>query len=118
EPDDKGRGRGRGRVTWGGKEGEGGKTAEGMGGGMANLEVETRRRVGEPEVLYGSVTTSDIAEALAAKGFEVDRRKIQLKEPLKKLGEVDVSVRLQRDVTAAVKVRGLPEGEREKSQKT
>ena len=54
---------------------------------------------GETEVLYGSVTTSDIAAALAAKGFEIDRRKIQLQEPLKRLGEFDVPIRLHRDVT-------------------
>ena len=94
------------------------KTAEAMAARMTNVEVEIRRRVGETEVLYGSVTTSDIADALAAKGFEVDRRKIQLQEPLKKLGDVDVAVRLQRDVTATVKVKVLPEGEPDKSQKT
>ena len=58
------------------------------------------RKVGETEALYGSVTTADIAEALAAKGFEIDRRKLQLAEPIKKLGEVDVPVKLHRDVTA------------------
>ena len=94
------------------------KVAEAMAARMANVEVEIRRRVGETEVLYGSVTTSDIADALAAKGFEVDRRKIQLQEPLKKLGEVDVTVRLQREVTATVKVKVVPEGDPEKSQKT
>ena len=50
------------------------------------------RKVGETEALYGSVTSADIAEALAAKGFEIDRRKLQLPEPIKKLGEFDVPV--------------------------
>ena len=59
------------------------------------------RKVGETDALYGSVTTSDIAEALAAKGFEIDRRKLQLPEPIKKLGEFDVPVKLHRDVTVA-----------------
>ena len=82
---------------------------------MANLTVEVARRVGESEVLYGSVTSSDIADALAAKGFDVDRRKIYLQEPLKRLGEFDVPVRLQRDVTATVKVVVVAEGEPEKA---
>jgi large subunit ribosomal protein L9 len=94
------------------------KVAEAMSVRMANLEVEIRRRVGETEALYGSVTTSDIAEALAAKGFEVDRRKVQLQEPIKKLGEFEVPIRLQRDVTAIVKVRVSAEGEAEKTAKS
>ena len=57
--------------------------------GSAQLEIEIARRVGETDALYGSVTIADIAEALAAKGFEVDRRKIQLAEPIKALGEYD-----------------------------
>jgi large subunit ribosomal protein L9 len=55
------------------------------------------------------VTTADIAEALAAKGFDVDRKKLQLAEPLKKLGEVDVPVKLGREVTTSVKVRVVAE---------
>jgi large subunit ribosomal protein L9 len=60
------------------------------------------------------VTSSDIAEALSAKGFDVDRRKIHLQEPLKRVGEFDIPIRLQRDVTATIKVRVVPEGEAEK----
>ncbi len=81
---------------------------------VAGIEVEIARKVGETDALYGSVTTADIAEALMAKSIEVDRRKIQLHEPIKKLGEYDVPVRLHRDVTAHVKVRVVAEGEREK----
>ena len=58
------------------------------------------RRVGENETLYGSVTTADIADALAARELTVDRRKIQLADPLKTLGEHVVPVKLHRDVTA------------------
>jgi large subunit ribosomal protein L9 len=76
---------------------------------IAGVAIEIARRVGETEVLYGSVTTADIAEALHAKGFDVDRRKIQLHEPIKKLGEYDVPVRLHRDITATVKVRVVAE---------
>jgi large subunit ribosomal protein L9 len=78
--------------------------AEAMAARFAGLEVAIARRVGDTEALYGSVTSADIAEALAAKGFEVDRRRVQLAEPIKQLGEFDVPVRLHRDVTATVKV--------------
>jgi large subunit ribosomal protein L9 len=90
------------------------KVAEAMAARMGDLEVEISRRVGETEVLYGSVTTSDIAEALARKGFDLDRRKLQLPEPLKKLGEFDIPVRLHREVIAHVKVKVVAEGEPEK----
>ena len=76
---------------------------------IAGAVVEIARRVGETEVLYGSVTSADIAEALHAKGFDLDRRKIQLHEPIKKLGEYTVPIRLHRDVSADVKVRVLAE---------
>jgi large subunit ribosomal protein L9 len=72
------------------------------------LDVEIARRVGEHETLYGSVTAADIAEALAAREFTVDRRKIQLTDPLKSLGEHVVAVKLHRDVTAQVKVKVVP----------
>jgi len=62
------------------------------------------RRVGENEHLFGSVTSSDIAQELAAKGFSIDRRKVQLDEPLKSTGEFHVPVKLHRDVTAHVSV--------------
>ena len=63
------------------------------------------RRVGEGEHLFGSVTSSDIGEELEARGFNVDRRKIQLDQPLKNLGEFPVPIKLHRDVTATVKVK-------------
>ncbi len=69
------------------------------------VEVVIGRRVGEHDTLYGSVTTSDIAEALAAKGLTVDRRRIQLADPLKTLGDHVVPVKLHRDVVAKVKVK-------------
>ena len=86
------------------------KVAEAMAARMASVEISIVRKVGETEALYGSVTTSDIAEALSAKGFELDRRKIHLQEPIKKIGEFDVPVRLQRDVTATIKVKVVAEG--------
>jgi len=60
--------------------------------------------------LFGSVTAADIADALAAKGFDIDRRKLQLHEPLKKLGEVEVPLKLHREVTTNVKVKVVAEG--------
>jgi large subunit ribosomal protein L9 len=89
------------------------RVAEAMAERMANLEVVVARRVGETDALYGSVTTSDIAEALAVKGFDIDRRKMLLAEPIKKLGDFDIPIRLQRDVTATVKVRVVAEGRSE-----
>lgn len=66
------------------------------------------RRVGENDHLFGSVTSADIAQGLAAQGFNVDRRKVQLEEPLKSTGEFHVPVKLHREVTAhiAVTVKG------------
>jgi large subunit ribosomal protein L9 len=103
------------RAKFDAKEAEERKVAEAMSARMANLAIEIRRRVGETEVLYGSVTSSDIADALHDRGFDVDRRKIYLQEPLKKLGEFEVPIRLQRDVTATVKVKVAAEGEPEKA---
>jgi len=68
------------------------------------VSVTFTRKSGEHDQLFGSVTSSDLAEALAKKGFNVDRRKIQLHEPLKSIGEFDVPIRLHRDVTSRVKV--------------
>jgi large subunit ribosomal protein L9 len=76
---------------------------------IANLEIEIARKVGESDVLYGSVTSADIAEKLQTKGFELDRRKLQLREPIKKLGEYDIPVKLHRDVTTHIKVRVIAE---------
>ena len=83
--------------------------AEAFAARLAELEVAIPRRVGEHDTLYGSVTTVDIASALAAKGFEVDRRKIVLADPLKTLGQVTVPIKIHRDVTAQVKVSVVPE---------
>jgi large subunit ribosomal protein L9 len=79
--------------------------AEGLAARMAQLEIVVARRVGEHETLYGSVTAADIADDLATKGFEVDKRKIQLDEPIKQLGEFSVPLKLYRDVVAPLRVR-------------
>jgi len=71
---------------------------------LKELTLEFARKVGEHGILYGSVTSMDIAEAFAAKGFEIDRRKIQLKDPIKEPGDFEVPVKLHREVTTNVKV--------------
>jgi large subunit ribosomal protein L9 len=78
--------------------------AEALAKQFEGLSVSFQRRSGENEQLFGSVTSSDIADALEKKSFHIDRRKIQLHEPLKSVGEFDVPVKLHKDVTAHVKV--------------
>jgi len=68
------------------------------------LSISSARRSGEQDQLFGSVTSGDIADALEKKGFNLDRRKIQLHEPLKTVGEFTVPVKLHKDVTAHLKV--------------
>jgi large subunit ribosomal protein L9 len=83
--------------------------AEAIAQRLAQLEIEIARRVGDHQTLYGSVTSADIAHALAGKGFEIDKRKIQLPDPLKALGETMVPVKIHRDVTAQVRVKVVAE---------
>ncbi len=68
------------------------------------VSLSFTRKAGEKDHLFGSVTAGDIAEALEKKGFNVDRRKIQLSEPLKTVGEFTVVLKLHRDVATSVKV--------------
>jgi large subunit ribosomal protein L9 len=78
--------------------------ADAISSRLTALELLVTRKVGENDQLYGSVTNADIADLLKAKGFEIDRRKILLPDPLKTLGETTVPVKLHRDVTAHVRV--------------
>jgi large subunit ribosomal protein L9 len=71
---------------------------------LAGVSLEIARKAGENDQLFGSVTPADIAEALAAKGFTVDKRKIALTDPIKLIGEFDVPVKLHREVTLTVKL--------------
>ena len=84
--------------------------ADAIAARLGSLEIVIARRVGETEALYGSVTSADIAEALAAKGFTIDKRQLVLAEPIKKIGEVDVPAKLHRDVTVNIKVKVVAEG--------
>jgi large subunit ribosomal protein L9 len=79
--------------------------ADAIAARLTVLELTVARKVGDNDQLYGSVTNADIAEVLAKKGFEVDRRKILLPDPIKTLGEHTVPVKLHRDVTAQLRVR-------------
>lgn len=79
--------------------------AEAVAARMGALEIVIARRTGENDALYGSVTSADIAEALEAKGFEVDKRKIQMADPIKSLGESTIPVKIHREVIAQVKVK-------------
>src|SRR5215213_3863462 len=86
-------------------------TAEAQSQQMGSLELEFRRKAGEQGALYGSVTSMDLAEALKERGYEIDRHRIHLREPLKRVGEYTVPIRLHREVTIDMKVRVAPEGE-------
>src|SRR5215831_12647086 len=78
--------------------------AEALSKEFDGLEVSFTRKAGENDQLFGSVTAGDIAEALEKKSFHVDRRKIQLHEPLKSIGEFTVPIKLHKDVTTHLKV--------------
>jgi large subunit ribosomal protein L9 len=80
------------------------KEAEGLAGRFAGVSVHIPMEVGEEDRLFGSVTSADIAEHLAAQGIEVDKRKIQLEEPLKQLGVYTVAVKLAPEVEGKIKV--------------
>lgn len=77
---------------------------------LRSLTLKFERKVGEAGVLYGSVTSMDIAHALKEQGYEIDRRRIVLREPIKRFGNYAVPVRLHRDVTVDLPVSVLGEG--------
>lgn len=87
------------------REAEERQQAEALATRITALEVVIARRVGETEQLYGSVTSADLAEALAEKGLQIERRRIQLEDPIKELGEHVIPIRLHRDVTAQLRVQ-------------
>ncbi len=71
---------------------------------LAATSVTLRRKAGENDQLFGSVTAADIAEALAAQGFQIEKRRIELGEPIKLVGEYQVTAKLHHDVSAPIKV--------------
>ncbi|MEK6282841.1 MAG: 50S ribosomal protein L9 [Acidobacteriota bacterium] len=85
--------------------------AEGQGEQMRAMVLEFKRKAGEQGALYGSVTSMDIAEALKERGYEIDRHRLHLREPLKRVGDFTVPLRLHREVTIDLQVKVVPEGE-------
>jgi large subunit ribosomal protein L9 len=83
--------------------------AQDLGKLMAGTKITIAQKAGENEQLFGSVTAQDIVHALAAQNFTIDRRKVQLEEPIKQLGEYKVPLRLHKDVTAEITVAVVKE---------
>lgn len=80
-------------------------SAEAVAKRLSDTAVTLKRKVGEQDKLYGSVTAIDIVEALAARGLQIDRRSIDLAEPLKTLGDFEVPVKLHSEVVGKAKVK-------------
>ena len=85
------------------------QTAEAFAASLGSAECIIARRVGEQDTLYGSVTAADIAECLAAQQIDVDKRKIQLGEPIREIGEFSIPVKVHREVTAQIALKVIKE---------
>jgi large subunit ribosomal protein L9 len=92
------------------REGEEKGQAAAVAAKLADVVITIARRVGETEALYGSVTSGDIADFLKSKGFEIDRRKLILPEPIKTIGDHNVPLKLHREVTVPLVVHVVKEG--------
>src|SRR3984957_18544448 len=92
------------RATFAKKEASEKEAAQTLAGLLANVSLELARKSGDNGQLFGSVTTADISEALEAKGFTIDKRKIVLVDSIKLVGEYDVPIKLYREVSATVKL--------------
>ena len=89
------------------------KSAEDAAEEVSKLSISIEAQSGEEDKLFGSVTAKDIAEEIAKQGIDVDKRKIILDEPIKRLGSYDVSVKIHHDVTATVKLEVTKAGSEE-----
>jgi large subunit ribosomal protein L9 len=87
------------------------EAAQKQAAALNGVELQFTRKTGENDQLFGSVTSGDIADALEAKGFKIDKRQIHIAEPIKSLGEFPVTVKIFRDTTAQVKVQVKKEGQ-------
>lgn len=85
------------------------KEAEALADKLKELDLTIPQKAGEEDKLFGAVTSMDVANALAAEGFEIDKRNVHLEKPLKKLGDYVVPVKLHRDVTADLKLKVVKE---------
>jgi len=97
------------RRAWAIREERSQQGADALAAELSALDLSIRRRAGDRGTLYGSVTNSDIAELIAAAGFQIERRKIQLKEPIKTLGTFQLEIKLHRSVVATVTLVVLTE---------
>lgn len=86
-------------------------TAQAQGEQIGSLVLTFKRKAGEQGALYGSVTSMDVTDALQEKGYEIDRHRVHLREPIKRLGEYTVPVRLHREVSIDLQIKVVPEGE-------
>jgi len=86
-------------------------TAQAQAENMGALVLTFKRKAGEQGALYGSVTSMDVTEALQEKGYDIDRHRVHLREPIKRVGEFTVPVRLHREVSIDLQVKVVPEGE-------
>jgi large subunit ribosomal protein L9 len=91
--------------AWVRREAKDAEEARGLAAKIAGVQLSVTKRAGENGLLYGSVTSSEIADLLAAQGVTVDRRKIRLDDPIKQVGTFTVAVRLHRQVTADVSLQ-------------
>jgi len=91
-------------------------TAEGQAEQLKKLTLTFERKVGEHGLLYGSVTSMDVVEALKEKGFEIDRRKINMRDAIKETGDYTVPVRLHKDVSVEIPVVVSAEGSGQKAE--
>jgi len=98
------------KLIWAKQEATLKEEAEILAKAIADLTVSVEKKVGEGDSLYGSVTSIDIAQVLADKGFQIDRRKIRLDHPIKTLGEYTIPIKLHYDVVAQLKVEVNKEG--------
>lgn len=101
------------RRVWELKEAQETEAARELAGRLTEVELAIAKKAGESGTLYGSVTSAEIAELLAAKGIEVDRRRIVLDEPIKSVGAHEVTVKLHREVAGQVKLEVVSEQDTE-----
>jgi large subunit ribosomal protein L9 len=80
------------------------EAAQTLAGLLADVSLEVTRKAGDNDQLFGSVTSADVSEALAAKGYTIDKRKISLVDPIKVVGDFEIPIKLHREVTASVKL--------------
>ncbi len=98
------------RATFAKREADDRASAQTLSDLLANVSLTLTRKAGENDQLFGSVTTADISAALEAQGYKIDKRKIQLTDPIKLIGEYQVAIKLHRDIVANVKLAVTREG--------